>query len=376
MADAITPVATPSAAPIDTVNQSLDNAIRNLEFGAGLPDEALVETKPEVKAEAKPAATPEEKKEAAKQLRKLIVDKKEYQVDEENFTRLAQKGAAAEKRFSEASALQKSVEAKEQQINGQIAKLQQFIQAFDSDPMGFLSQRMGIDKARQMVEPFLAQQLRMETMDPKDREILTLKQQFEAKQAEDAESQRVAMEKQTAEQTEQLRLKYQQVIIDAMDKLGLPKNPTAIGQCAAYMKAFLSRQANVPEGQRRPLTMEVMQDIVTRVRGDISGNVKEILGGYLQAAKTAHEAKDSQKLLSIGKDIIDILGESTVNLIRRADLARLRGNQPQMPQQKVLETPRTTQQQQTTKRYMSEDEWRAEARKNAAQYDAEMKRAQ
>ena len=316
------------------------------------PLEAAIK-KVEKKATAQPKTEETEPKSSKK---KLIVDKKEIEVDDEQLIRFAQKGAAAEKRLFELSKERKQVEAREQTITQKEQQLDAIFKALQDDPVSVLKKLLGDkSKVREKVEPFLAEEIKYEQMDPRERAFLEEKSRRETLEAQIKEREESDKQKEFETHKNRAADEFQKIIIHAMDKGGLPKTPRHIKAFASYMQKAIDKD--------QPINEETVGRIANLVREDNIDDIRELVGGYAEQAKKAEEAKDFPTLVKLGNEIVDILGETTVNLIRRADLAKLKASQPQVPKQ-TFETPRA-QQPAPKKGYMNMDEWKEWTKRNA-----------
>lgn len=336
----------------------LEEAVKNVEKKA---------TKPPQK-DSKKEVSNEEGEESDKTTKKykIVVDKKEYEVDEETYQRFAQKGAAADKRLSELSKERKEFEARAQTLSQREEQINAFLARFQEDPLGVLEQLTGDrQKVFEKAKPYLQKQMEYENMDPKDRAILEERQKREAYEAKLAQREKEDEEREVEAKKSEYKKQFETVIIHAMDANGLPKTPKAVKAFAGYLQMAINKNT--------PITEELMTSIANSVIEDDTQGIREATQQYSEEAKRLEEAKDTEGLLKLGKLVSQIYGEPMLNLLRRVDLARIRAGQPQVPK-KAIETPKTTQSSQPSKKYKSYDDVREEYRKNAILADAELKR--
>lgn len=268
-------------------------------------------------------ATKAEEAQSQKMLKKFLlkVDGQEIEEeidlnDEETLRRELQLAKAAKKRMQEAQ------EAKRQVF--EIAK------AFNDDPLTIF-RKMG-PKGYELAEQFLYEKIQQEQMSPEQRKMMELEQRVRAYE----ERERLAQEQAEAQKQEELESRqaehYQKVIIEALDKSGLPKTPE-MAKRAAYLL-----QKNLELG----LDLDA-SDLVSEMKNEVLGLVKSLTG-------TAD-----------GNALIHLLGPDIAKKIIKAKADEIKAKQPLQtkPIYQGTPPPSTTK----SKKYLSWDEWREESEK-------------
>lgn len=255
---------------------------------------AAIETAPaesaqneQAKSEPNLKAVPAEKAAVAEVRRmKLKVDGREEEVEEAEVIRRAQLSSSASKRMEE-------VATQKQQI-------QKLIETLKGNPLAALMDpALGLTKAQvkeQFENWYKREYIDPETLSPEQLKIrdyeAKLKEYEEVKAQQEAQRQQA----QAAEQQKHWAGEYERQIVKGLESSGLPKTPSTVKAMAAYLQQAVSAGVDVP--------IETVADLV---RQDKVNDVKHFLG-----------AVD-------GEALIRLVGDEVVNKIRKADLARLRG---------------------------------------------------
>jgi hypothetical protein len=200
---------------VESTNEGLD-----LELDLGLGnDETQVETEEK----------PEEVVNNLKKKFLLKVDGEEFEEefdlsDEESLKKELQLARAAKKRMAEAAEIKK--------------KNFEIMQQLEQDPIA-LAKKMG-PKGREIIEKYLYEQLIEENMSPEEKEYKNAMAELEQYRAEkkQAEEQR-KLEAETAEQ-QKYEQYYQNLIIEGLEKSGLPKTPQNAQRMASLLQKNLS----------------------------------------------------------------------------------------------------------------------------------------
>lgn len=309
--------------------------------------------------------------EVKKQLKLLKVDGTELNLDEEEFTRFAQKGIGAEKRFAEANALRRQIEQQSQELEkrqkefdakmGQTGRddheaLEKLLQQAQGDPQKLL-------KVREKAERWLIEQIKLEQASPEQQELLRVKQENERLKADNKKSQDEKNQAELNTLTQKHRDSIESTIIKALDISGLPPNEWNVKHMADLMhKAFKGKYELKPE------------QLAEMVRQDRVANTQSITKDYTEAITNAHKSGDMQKVILLGENLENLMGSGLINALRWYDLAKLKAGQPKMPT-KPIETaiPKTPEEQK--KAYsMSWDEAEQERKKVVQQLEAEFRR--
>lgn len=253
---------------------------------------------------------------------KLKVDGEEIEeeidlADEERLVRELQLAKAAKKRMAEAQ------EAKR--------KAYEIAQAFEQDPASIL-RRLG-DKGYEYAEQVLLEKLQREMMTPEQRQLAEMKaklEQYEKMEAEQKRQQELAQQQALEAKIAQ---EYQQKIISALDKSGLPKTP----EMAKRMAYLL--QKNMELG----LDLDA-EDLAQEAKNEVMG----LIGSLSKDA-------DAEKLLAlIGKENLKKIDKHRVQQLKQKQI----GGSPSKPLTQGS-LPRRGEQ----KRQMTWEEWQEETEK-------------
>ena len=248
---------------------------------------------------------------------KLTVDGEEFEEeldwnDKESVKNRLQLAAAAKKRMSEAN------EAKK--------KAYEIVSQFEKDPEGMLK-RLG-PKGREIAEKYLLEQIKedMLTAEEKDqRAKLTRLEQLEKQEKEREEKAKAEAE---AKKEFELAQNYQNTIIQALDKSGLPKSPELVKRMAKIM------HINLDYGL--VLTPE---ELSQELKKEVTGLLKSVIGS------------------SDGDQLIALFGEDVAKKIRMSDVKKLKEKQSML----FSETPNTNQNPPSAKengKPMTMEEWK------------------
>lgn len=212
------------------------------------------------------------------------IDGKSYKMTLEELKSHASMSSAAQKRFADAAQIKK-------QSEGLISK-------FKGSPMeALLDPALGYTKdqirtimedwyTKEFIEPtkLTPEQLRLRDAEAR------VKKYEEQEKAQKARDDAANMEKLTSHQRESL----QKDIIDALDKSNLPKTKYTVGRMAYWMQKNIENNFDAP-----------MSVIVKQVQREQDSVMQSLVNA------------------SDGDALIGLLGEETVNKIRKYDLARL-----------------------------------------------------
>jgi len=256
---------------------------------APTPEGASSEVSNQQDSGSKPEAA-KELTTAQKEKFKLLVDGEEIEEevdfsDKEGLKKRLQLAHAAKKRMSEAQDAKK--------------KAFQIVKEFEENPESMLA-RLG-PKGREIAEKFLLSQIQDEMLSPEEKEFRDLKKYKEMTEAE-KDKVKEALEREAATKIESDYAKrYQDTIIEAMEKSGLPKTPELVKRMAGIMKKNLEYGLDLSP-----------DDLIAEVKSDITNLVKSVFGD------------------ADGDQLINIFGKDIANKIRKADLKKLQEKQSQL----------------------------------------------
>lgn len=245
---------------------------------------------------AKPAAAPKEPKEEkpAPKLRKIKVGDTEETVDEDEVFRDVQKYKAADKKFREASELQKN--------------LDHFMETLQKNPAAILDDpRIPINR-RELAEKWLLAEIEKEIADPRDLKVQEYEQQLEHYRSRERQEheQRQAQEHEVRKESK--RKELSETFTKALETTALGKSPEvaaeAIRDMALYMRTARANGENP----------------------DPSEIAKAVEGKYLKAMHSLVGAYDGEALL-------DFLGPELLKKVNKAHLAKHRSAQEVPSQQ-------------------------------------------
>lgn len=155
---------------------------------------------------------------------------------------------------------------------------------------------LGHKDVRSMVEGWLLKQIEVERMDPKDRELMTTKQELEAIREREAQEKKNVEQKRHDEMTQKFTVDYQKDIIAAVSSSGLPTNEETVGRVAFYLEAALTQYGKDLKAA----------DVMPLVKQDYERMVRKLFSS------------------SNGQLIADLLGEEGLKKIREYEIGRLR----------------------------------------------------
>jgi hypothetical protein len=247
---------------------------------------------------------------------KVKVDGSEQEVDEGSLIKGYQLARASNKRFQEAS-------AKEKQIQAQIEKMK-------SDPWSAMEE-FGLNP-REAAEAYLAAQLEEEMLSPQEKKLRDLERENQDYKKRDE----TAKEARERQHLEQLTAKHQESLqaefIDAMTQAGMKPTYPTIRRMAALMH----------EAANNGIEMSA-SDAALIVSEELVGDVNEHLSAY-----------------STAEDLVQLLGPERLKLLREYELKQLKNPTPKQiaHSEKQTESPKNQ-----AKKYKSGDDFFAEARR-------------
>lgn len=224
-----------------------------------------------------------------KKLKLKIDDKEEdFEIDlsdEKELTRHMQMSKVAQKR------MQESAKIKKEQM--------EFITQLKSNPEAVLNDpRLGLD-FRKIAEDYLTKQLEEQMLTPEEKklrkaeEIIREREEADRKSREESEAQE--MNRLQNHYTDH----YQKVIIDQLQSGGVPKTRSTVKRMQELLKKNIDLGLDLDPAQIAKLVQE----------------------DYRREIREMFEAQDEDSLLSM-------MGDTVSNKIRKADLKRLKANQP------------------------------------------------
>lgn len=296
----------------------------------------------------------------APQKRKFKVDGEEIELDDETAARYTQKGIMLEKRGAEISREKRALQEQFAQVEQLKGQIHSFMESLEKDPVRYLVSKLGEDKAREIMEPFLAEKVREELLPEHEKVVLSErrareKAEAELKQIRDSQNQ----EKMTKEEAQHLD-GYKRLIIDALSIGGVPKTDFTAAEMANYI-----RRAEERNIQYTP------EQLSTLVREDNVMRVNSLVGQYTSQVEAARKSGDKATVLKAGQALADMLGENVVHALAKYHLEKSRGVQPTVPK-KTLDSPKLKEDPTKSRKgayAMTEDEFREERKRRAEAID-------
>lgn len=190
--------------------------------------------------------------------------------------------------------------------------------------------------ARKLAEDLLMAQIQEDMLDPKDKEIRDLRSKNEKYEMTEKQKTEAIRKEAAAKKEFAIAQDFQNTIIEALNKSGLPKTPKLVQRAADLMSK------NLDLG----LTLTI-DDLVTELKGETTNSLKSII-------------KDAD-----GEQLIAMFGEDLAKKIRKYDLKKLQESQGKVFQngkKPTGEAPRP----QADKQYMTPDEWNEEVNRRVA----------
>jgi hypothetical protein len=210
---------------------------------------------------------------------KVKVDGAELEVDEDELKRGYSHQKAASKLMQEAQRSRKQAETFISMMKDK-GKLFEAIQQLGHDP-------------RKLAEEYLAAQLEEEVMDPKDRELKTLRSKLEREEQTKAEAEKERLGKINAALTAKYAKEYETQFIEALKTTQLPPTKETVAQIAGYIKRAAEIKIKMTPEEAALLVKDDLQRSVTSVISQTDGDT-----------------------------LIKLLGEETANKIRKWDTSR------------------------------------------------------
>lgn len=198
-------------------------------------------------------AAPQPTEQPAPQRHKVTIEGKETEVDIEELRQGYQMKQASQRRFEEAATLRKQAE--------------QFFDAFKKDPWT-AAQQLGID-LDSAADAYYAEKLRLEMMDPKERELLEKDKKLKEYEEKEA-SYKKDLEKQEIAQLQAQAMQEIDVEIgDVLKQSGMKSSPKVVARIAELMLASLEKGERMPAAKAFERTNADLKDEVTTMLGSL-----------------------------------------------------------------------------------------------------------
>ena len=216
---------------------------------------------------------------------KLKIDDQEVteELTEEDVIKHIQKAKGADKRFQEAA-----------EVKARTARL---LQQLKEDPFKLLQHEQLYGKeARAKVEEWLWNQIQLEKMDPKEREAIDMRDKLKAYEAQEKQRADEADKAQKQQLKEHYAKEIDKEISEAIKGAGKQVTPYYFKRVAHYMGVALQQGKHV-----------AAKDVVPLVEQDLQRDLQAMFGS------------------SSEEQVLQLLGDQNLEKVRRADLARARG---------------------------------------------------
>lgn len=219
----------------------------------------------------------------------------------------------------------KAAEKRINQAKSEKQKAMEILKAFED---GTLFKKH--PKGREFAEQLLVEQLEQEMLSPEQRELKELKAFKEAREREELDRQKALEQAEMQAQESKVAKQFQETIIQALDKSGLPKTPDMAKRMAYIMKKNLDLGLS--------LTPE---DLAAEVKSELNGLLKALIG-----------ESDGEKLVSM-------FGDDVAKKIRAYDVKRLKAG---MVNSTKKEEPVVKQPKREDGKPMTIEEWKESIR--------------
>jgi len=216
---------------------------------------------------------------------KLQVDGQEMEAeidlnDDEAVRKELQMSRAAKKRMGEAQAEKK--------------KAFEIIKAFESDPESMLK-RLG-PKGREIAEKYLLAQINEEMLSPAEKELRDLKNENETYKQKEAREKAEREAKISAQKEYEFAQSFQNTIIQALEKSGMPKTPTHIKNLARLMSQNLDLGLDLsPQELADEWARERAQDYSTEFKDMSADQFVKLYGQDMANRLRKHAIKELQE---------------------------------------------------------------------------------
>lgn len=249
----------------------------------GVKDEPKKSDKPAEKPASKATSSKEEVAEIKKL--KLKINGQEQEFDESEIVKKVQMGESAYKKFEEAAAERKKVEAFKKGLKSNFV-----------DTINKMGPELGMKPAeiRQMVEDYLVDQIKQESMTPQDRQRYEMEQELKALKEKEALTQQQEEAKQLMQLQEKYAEEYDRNFTESLKKMNIPKTPFTVARMATYMSQALENGYDLDP-----------MDAAKLVHEDYKNDIKSTFADM------------------DGEQILALIGESNAKKIRSHDVSKL-----------------------------------------------------
>lgn len=295
------------------------------------------------------------------QKEKLKVGEEEFELDQEQLKRFAQKGIFYDKKGIDISKKERQIQEWQAQKTQDDKHKQEFFTSLGENPGQVLEGIFGPQIFEKM-KPWAAQKVQKEMEYEQNPQLAAIdreRQGREAAEARAAQYEQQIRQQQVTEQASQLEQQYSQTIMQALQEQGIPRTDFTAAEMASHMDRAASRNM-----QYTP------QQLAQIVREDNATRIKSMTDAYVSQINEARKSNDLDTIVNTGGKIVEMFGEPLMYAVAKYHLAKLQKGQPQQPKT-ILDTPKTQAQPERKgwgkngRQYMSEDEFADMRRKIA-----------
>jgi hypothetical protein len=300
---------------------------------------------------------------------KVRGEEREVELSDDEIRERIQIAEMSTEKTQSAAQVRKQAEALAVQANEATAKANQVLQTIASDPIGALL-KAGVDPEflRGHMEKHLVGELEREQMSPEQQELMQLRQEKadrDAKAAQDAKEQHERIQNDIKEKAKtHFKTEYEKSILKQLETSGIPKTARMVKMIAENMLSQKQQGFQIDIGRATEAAHEEFQGWIQHAAGDLAKQVKD-----------AHAKGDSKTILQVGERLEALFGKDLIHAIRRYDLTRVRGAQPNVASISApgkSSTPAKNEAE--AKGYKSEEEALEERKQRVARLEEERKR--
>ena len=202
-------------------------------------------------------------------LHEVIINGKKQMKTIEELKKGYQIGAASSEKFEEASKVKK--------------QLVDLVELMKTDPIEVLKHPALGHDVRKLVEDWLYGQIQYDNMDPKEKELIDVKNELKITRQKEEQTKKEAQNREIESYRTHYAKQYQGEIQEAMETSGLPKTPETVSRLVYYLKKGLAKNVRLKA-----------TDVVDLVRDD-----------YMKSAKAMFGSADAETLVKMfGQDFI------------------------------------------------------------------------
>ena len=282
----------------------------------------------------------------------------EEEVDEETYTKYAQKAWAADKTLADAKKMQRELEAREMQ-------LRQFAQALEQQKTLKPSQRVqqmleelqdnpdALNDFRGSIEQWLLERIDEESASDEVKRAMRAEKELARLQKQKEMQEKQQKELQWKQTVEAQRPQVEKMIIETLKTGRLPLTEWNVKSVADAIYNARLRGINPKPEQVAQL---VKEDRIEHIRAFSSGAAKQLI--------EAQKNKDTKGVINAGESLVELFGEEIIKALRVYDMAVYESRKPNMPRQ-VVETAKAEPQEKKSYQYRNYDEYLEDRKRRA-----------